>query len=822
MNYSVYSNCADSFGAELYRGCTDGYVNIAIFDPAGAKRFFSIPIDLAKTSALTAAVIPFLNANVFFQVNPITTAIGGHARGSLKDVASVPAIFADIDFKNPNKKEERLPLDGVEALQMFTAGGFLAPTIIVETGRGLHAYWILEEPIVIDSDQARSNMVDVAAAFGSAFRSHALEKFGWKFDSTSDLPRLGRLPGTFNVKGEAPLPVQWRSDPESKRYSIEQVLDEVVRFGVPIGKPQRQVRTAQAGVPVKTEDAGAAWDLIRSIEWEKQDLKKGVRPKENFAAVAEGCDWMRGVIENAETTGYNDWFHALGVIGRCHGGERLAHAVSAPYAKYSPFETDQKLDESLGASGPVTCDFVQHGLNAEACKNCPFRQSVQPITTPLTLGADGRMSNHVRMLRKYVLSVTEGRFFDLEATEEGIITRGLTKESFDDRHGHERGFLSAGMMIADGLLRKADARRFDPSRPAGFSNHAGSPILNTYHAPTVTPREGDTSAFLELLQRVFGEGGWLHALNYLSHLYQHPGVKISHALMVLSDQGLGKGSLFELLSNVFGKTNCHMVEGDHADHRFRAQLGDRVLLGMNEVQSEDRVGFYNSIKMVLADQDFRAEEKGMPFRTLATPRGVVIFSNKAVPMKIEDSDRRLFVVRRLSVPPMPVGYFRQFWEPSDDLIAAVAYLLNTTDLSGFFPKSDPPMTMAKTELIESSRSRLETAVRDAVEAHDGPFRFEVTGHRWLWAWANAIASGVTQSNLFEALRKAGVEPLPDRGQQRTNLHVYGEKQRFWIVRNHEHWRSKTSVQVRDHYQSLCAANNEPQYLGAVPQQWSSR
>ena len=99
MNYNVYSNCAHSFGAELYRNCTDGYVNIAIFDPGGEKRFFSIPTAQAKASALTTAVAPLLNANVFFQVNPITTAIGGHARGSLKDVASVPAFFADIDFK---------------------------------------------------------------------------------------------------------------------------------------------------------------------------------------------------------------------------------------------------------------------------------------------------------------------------------------------------------------------------------------------------------------------------------------------------------------------------------------------------------------------------------------------------------------------------------------------------------------------------------------------------------------------------------------------------------------------------------------------------
>ncbi|HYD86232.1 MAG TPA: primase-helicase family protein [Vitreimonas sp.] len=822
MDYNLYSNCAHSFGAELYRGCADGYMNIAIFDPAGTKRFFSIPVDQTKTPALTDAVTPLLNANVFFQVNPITTAIGGHSRGSLKDVASVPAFFADIDFKNPGKKEDRLPVNDVEALKMFASGGFLPPTIIVETGRGLHAYWILEEPVGIDSAQTRADMVDVAAAFGSAFRTFALETFDWKFDSTSDLPRLGRLPGTFNVKGETPLPVRWRTDPDSRRYPLQTIVDEIVRFGVPIGKPQKPARTASTGVSVTTGDTAAAWDLIRSIEWAKQDLKKGERPKENFAAVAEGCGWMRDVVENAESTGYNDWFHALGVIGRCHGGERLAHAISAPYPKYTPFETDQKLGEALKADGPVTCAFVERGLNAPACKTCPFRQSAEPITTPLTLGADGRKSNNVLALKRYILSVTEGRFFDLEATEPGIVARGLTKESFDDRHAHERGFLSADMMIADGLLRKADARRFDPSRPSGFSNLGASPILNTYRAPTVVPKAGDASAFLELLQRVFGEEGWRHALAYLAHLYQRPGIKIAHALMVLSDQGLGKGSLFELLSHVFGKGNCHMVEGDHADHRFRMQLGDRVLLGMNEVQSEDRVGFYNSIKMVLADEDFLAEEKGMPFRNMDTPRGVVIFSNKAVPMKIEDSDRRLFVVRRLSVPTMPDNYFRRFWEPSEDFVAAVAHLLSTTDLSGFFAKSGPPMTAAKTELIESSRSRLETAVRDAVEARDGPFRLEIAGHRWLWAWATAIAPGVTQSSLLEALRKAGVEPLPDRGQQRTNLHVYGEKQRFWIVRNHESWRSKTSVQVRDHYQSLCLANHEPQYIGTAPHQGSSR
>src|SRR5688500_12557195 len=96
--------------------------------------------------------------------------------GTIETTAECPAVKVDID-----KIAKDLAL---AALQ----GAFLPPSAIVDSGRGLHAYWLLKEP------------EDVAAALTNDHPLVALEQalariFGGD-RAVCDLARIMRLPGT--------------------------------------------------------------------------------------------------------------------------------------------------------------------------------------------------------------------------------------------------------------------------------------------------------------------------------------------------------------------------------------------------------------------------------------------------------------------------------------------------------------------------------------------------------------------------------------------------------------------------------------------------
>ncbi|MGQ0534157.1 MAG: primase-helicase family protein [Caulobacteraceae bacterium] len=111
--------------------------------------------------------------------------------------------------------------------------------------------------------------------------------------------------------------------------------------------------------------------------------------------------------------------------------------------------------------------------------------------------------------------------------------------------------------------------------------------------------------------------------------------------------------MYNVISTVLGASNCQTVDNNVFDDGYWAGMAKRVLLLINEVQAEDKVGVYNALKSVMADEDFTAKEKYIKARRMMSPRGVFVFSNKAVPMKIEDDDRRFYVLRPPTCPRCP-------------------------------------------------------------------------------------------------------------------------------------------------------------------------
>jgi len=116
--------------------------------------------------------------------------------GKRQDVGVVPAFWLDID--STSKVDAEVVL---RYFKEFTPDEIFFPSYTVASGHGAHAYWFLEQPIVITSDEARVKAEGYLLGLAKFFQG----------DRVYDLGRVMRLPETINWKDD-PVPCVIASD----------------------------------------------------------------------------------------------------------------------------------------------------------------------------------------------------------------------------------------------------------------------------------------------------------------------------------------------------------------------------------------------------------------------------------------------------------------------------------------------------------------------------------------------------------------------------------------------------------------------------------
>lgn len=131
------------------------------------------------------------------------------ARIKSDEVVALPGFFADLDCSpHPSK----VHFDSKEHAGRFLASLPLAPTVTVDSGGGIHAWWLLKEPWLFEAPEERRRAERLEYGWTSYLRNRALE-IGVRdgVDHVKDLARVLRYPGTRNFKYKSPRPVAIRS-----------------------------------------------------------------------------------------------------------------------------------------------------------------------------------------------------------------------------------------------------------------------------------------------------------------------------------------------------------------------------------------------------------------------------------------------------------------------------------------------------------------------------------------------------------------------------------------------------------------------------------
>lgn len=154
-------------------------------------------------------------SGVFFGVCPRTSDLGARRRGGLDDVARVQALWVDIDVAHSTHAAKNLPPGTLEAASLLA--GVPEPSMVVWSGGGLHAYWLLDEP------QPRELGARVVECLQDHVR-HAAKARGWHLDATANPDRVLRVPGTTNRKDPNDPRACSVIDEAGHVYSFQQIM----------------------------------------------------------------------------------------------------------------------------------------------------------------------------------------------------------------------------------------------------------------------------------------------------------------------------------------------------------------------------------------------------------------------------------------------------------------------------------------------------------------------------------------------------------------------------------------------------------------------
>jgi hypothetical protein len=144
-----------------------------------------------------------------------------------EEITGITAVWADLDlFSEAHQKP--LPRTIPEALSIIPP--MMPPTLVIATGNGIHAWWLLKEPSIFDNEEERKDAAATVHRWHTLLRINASAK-GWAFERLADLSRVLRIPDTQNLKdSNQPKNVTVYSCDLSHRHNLsdfDEFLDDV-------------------------------------------------------------------------------------------------------------------------------------------------------------------------------------------------------------------------------------------------------------------------------------------------------------------------------------------------------------------------------------------------------------------------------------------------------------------------------------------------------------------------------------------------------------------------------------------------------------------
>ena len=271
------------------------------------------------------------------------------------------SFFIDLDVgesKADTGKGYTTKQEATEALNVFLDESGLPPPVVIDSGTGVHAYWLLEEDVASD----------VYLPYAEKFKEYCLARIHADPAVMADLSRIMRCPETLNYKTDPPSPSAVLST-EIHTYSFES-------FKEFLGE-----------IKVEEESEFSLDKVGKGLDEDTLAIYKADNFENKFEIIADksmngtGCEQIKFAIEHRDNLPEPIWRNTLSVIKFCSDGGTWAHELFKGDPRYSRENTEQYLTNIGGTMG---CDEFDD-KNPGVCQGC---KHYKQLKNPLPLGRE--------------------------------------------------------------------------------------------------------------------------------------------------------------------------------------------------------------------------------------------------------------------------------------------------------------------------------------------------------------------------------------------------------------------------------------------------
>ena len=288
----------------------------------------------------------------------------GYSRKA-EDCLFVRSFFIDLDVGEGKEYDSKEAAH--VALYKLQGEANLPDPVVIDSGGGIHAYWIMDTDIPKDEWKPAAEV----------FKALCLQHIAIDPVVTADAARIMRCPETFNQKTGTPRPTSVISD-EIHVYS----WDEFRAFL--LGEKSEVVAVAE---PRSAEME----DILASVPKGLDEDTKALLKADNFPRTYEalinksnagdGCNQVKYAYDNADSLPEPMWHAIISIAKFCDDGAEAIHGLSQPDPRYTHAETEEVASR---APAPRTCEWFIKEF-PERCEECRHRGK---IISPISLARE--------------------------------------------------------------------------------------------------------------------------------------------------------------------------------------------------------------------------------------------------------------------------------------------------------------------------------------------------------------------------------------------------------------------------------------------------
>lgn len=273
-----------------------------------------------------------------------------------ENVAHLKCFWMDMDCKGRGN-DYATQIDAArDILRLCDETGLPKASLVVNSGNGIHAYWVLDEAIT------EPEWKKIAVRWRATLDAHNI-----KHDSscTTDSARILRPIGTHNRRGGKTKDVTLAGGTQ-QTMSLESFTSCLEDTAIDDTNYLSDAPTYMRGNTTLNEAA----DIVY--------------PPSYTESILVGCALMRELKEKQGRVQEPLWRTTLGVLKFTEEAETVIHTFSNGYTGYSKEATIAKA--AAWDTGPATCESLRRnsiGQCSDHCTTCPSKNA---ITTPVQLG----------------------------------------------------------------------------------------------------------------------------------------------------------------------------------------------------------------------------------------------------------------------------------------------------------------------------------------------------------------------------------------------------------------------------------------------------